>query len=120
MLNADGYIFEANRSLIYRIPKRKQQAGVPPSERFLSNTGGADVSIRTLGSHRSNRRNPRPRSQKISQATGIGNSIIIIDAEGTLSETAFRVASACLIAALIATIRSTPVNGEAPVPPQDC
>jgi hypothetical protein len=52
-----------------------------PSERFLSNTGGADVSIRTLGSHLSSRRNPRPRRQKISQATGIGNSTIIIDAE---------------------------------------
>src|SRR3984893_3044864 len=61
-----------------------------PSERFLSNTGGADVSIRTLGSHLSYRHNPRPRGQKISQATGIGNSIIIIDAEAALSETAFR------------------------------
>src|SRR6266446_5126423 len=60
MLNADGYIFEANRSLIYRIPKRKQQAGVPPSERFLSNTGGADVSIRTLESHPSSQAQPSP------------------------------------------------------------
>jgi hypothetical protein len=59
-----------------------------PSERFLSNTGGADVSIRPLGSHLSNRRNPRPRRQKISQATGIGNSTIIIDAEVGLQETA--------------------------------
>jgi hypothetical protein len=59
-----------------------------PSERFLSNTGGADVSIRTFGSHLSNRRNPRPRRQKISQATGIGNStIIIIDAEVGRPET---------------------------------
>src|SRR5713226_5967079 len=31
-----------------------------PSERFLSNTGGADVSIRTLGSHLSNRAQPSP------------------------------------------------------------
>jgi hypothetical protein len=59
-----------------------------PSERFLSNTGGADVSVRTLGSHLSNQRNPRPRRQKISQATGIGNSTIIIDAEVGLRETA--------------------------------
>jgi hypothetical protein len=59
-----------------------------PSERFLSNTGGADVSIRTLGSYLSNRRNPRPRRQKISQATGIGNSTMIIDAEVGLPETA--------------------------------
>jgi hypothetical protein len=58
-----------------------------PSERSLSNTGGADVSIRTLGSHLSNRRNPRPRRQKISQATGIGNSTIIIDAKVGVPET---------------------------------
>jgi len=60
-----------------------------PSERFLSNTGGADVSIRTLGSHLSNRRNPRPRRQRISQATGVGNSVIIIDAEAELREPDF-------------------------------
>jgi len=60
-----------------------------PSERFLSNTGGADVSIRTLGSHLSNRRNPRPRRQRISQATGVGNSITIIDAEAELRERIF-------------------------------
>jgi hypothetical protein len=59
-----------------------------PSERFLSNTGGADVSIRTLGSHLSNQCNPRPRRQKISQAAGVGNSNIIIDAEVGLPETA--------------------------------
>jgi len=70
--------------------KRKQAGRRDPSERFLSNTGGADVSIRTLGSHLSNWRNPRPRGQKISQATGIGNSITIIDAEAALPETAFR------------------------------
>ena len=59
-----------------------------PSERFLSNTGGADVSIRTLGSRLLKQRYPRPRRQKISQATGIGNSTIIIDAEVGLPETA--------------------------------
>ena len=59
-----------------------------PGERFLSNTGGADVSIRTLGSYLSNRRNPRPRRQKISQATGVGNSTMIIDAEVGLPEAA--------------------------------
>jgi hypothetical protein len=90
MLSADGYFFEANRSLIFRIPKRKTAGRGNPSERFLSNTGGANVSIRTLGSHLSNRRNPRPRGQKIFQATGIGNSITIIDAEAALVETAFR------------------------------
>jgi len=31
VLNADGYFFEANRSLIFRIPKRKQPAGVTPA-----------------------------------------------------------------------------------------
>ena len=75
-----------------------------PSERFLSNTGGADISIRTLGSHLSNRRNPRPRRQKISQATGIGNSTIIIDAQVGLPETAVWVVSALSIAAWIAHI----------------
>jgi hypothetical protein len=41
--------------------KGKQAGGHNPSERFLSNTGGADVSIRTLGLHPPNGRNPRPR-----------------------------------------------------------
>jgi|ERR1019366_4069089 hypothetical protein len=65
---------------------RKHTGGPNPSERFLSNTGGADVSIRTLESRPSNRRNPRPRRQRISQATGIGNSVIIIAAEAELRE----------------------------------
>jgi len=70
---------------------RKENTGRSnPSERFLSNTGGADVSIRTLGSHLSNRRNPRPHRQRISQATGIGNSVIIIDANAELREATFR------------------------------
>ncbi len=54
--------------------------------RSLSNTGGADVSIRTLGSRQPWQRNPRPRRQRLSQAAGIGNSVLIIDAEAELRE----------------------------------
>ena len=58
----------------------KEAGGQNAGERFLSNTGGADVSIRTLESHLQSQCNPRPRHQRIAQATGIGNSVIIIDA----------------------------------------
>jgi hypothetical protein len=89
---------------LLNIHERKQAGRDNPSERFLSNTGGADVSIRTLGSRLLKQRCPRPRRQKISQAGGIGNSTIIIDAEAAIPETAFRGAPARLIAALIAHI----------------
>src|SRR5208337_4580556 len=62
-----------------------------PGECFLSNPGGADVSIRTLESHLQNRRNPRPRRQRIAQATGIGNSVVIIDDESKLRDSSFSV-----------------------------
>ena len=66
--------------------KKNKRGRSKPGERFLSNRGGVDVSIRTLESHPQYRRNPRPRRQKIAQATGIGNSINIIDAAGELRE----------------------------------
>ena len=71
--------------------------------------GGADVSIRTLGSRPSNRRNPRPRRQRIAQAAGIGNSVAIIDDESKLRDS-----SVCG--------RAEPPGGtgETPVVPQAC
>jgi hypothetical protein len=65
--------------------ERKQAGRSNPSERFLSNTGGADVSIRTLGSHGQTCATLVP-AARISQATGIGNSVLIIDAEAKLRE----------------------------------
>src|SRR5437899_10332989 len=43
------------------------------------------------------RHNPRPGRQKISQAAGVGNSIIIIDARAALPETAFRLRNAAAL-----------------------
>ncbi len=68
------------------LAKKNKRGRSKPGERFLSNTGGADVSIRTLGSQPSDRRDPRPRRQRTAQATGIGNSANIIDAAGDLRE----------------------------------
>jgi hypothetical protein len=90
--------------------KKNKRGRSKPGERFLSNTGGADVSIRTLESHLQYRRNPRPRRQRISQATGIGNSAFIIDDEAELREF------------LVRGEPGVPARrmGETPVTPQAC
>ena len=90
--------------------KKNKRGRSKPGKRFLSNTGGADVSSRTLGSHLQYRRNPRPRRQKIAQATGIGNSVNIIDAAGELREF------------LVRGEPGVPARrmGETPVTPQAC
>jgi len=61
------------RVLILFVQKRSAGRN-DPGERFLSNTGGAGVSTCTLEPRQFCRRNPRPRSQGIPEATGIGNS----------------------------------------------
>jgi hypothetical protein len=66
--------------------KGSKQAGTNPASVSFPNTGGADVSIRTLESRPEIQRNPRPRHQRISQAAGIGNSTFIIDAKPGLRE----------------------------------
>src|ERR1035437_8312877 len=78
VLNADGS----------STPEGNELAGtIPASVSFPTREA------RTVSSAPSNRtlsgRNPRPRRQRILQATGIGNSTTIIDAEARVREPGF-------------------------------